>query len=234
MADIKNLEHAQEEVPEELENLKIWWNANGNLVTTILCIVLIAVLGVRWYNGHKAAVEAEALSEFRNAQGTEALERIVADAKTPAVVPLARIRLANQHYAEGHYDLAKSVYMEFLTATPKHAFAPIASIGIAQCDEALGHVREAAEAYAAFLDANPGSWLEPAATLGRARCLILQGDRREGKSFLDLALAEKASTRWAASINETILAIDRLAVPATKDADLGAFLNAAPEVPAAE
>ena len=189
--DIKNLAHAQGDTPEELENLKEWWERNGNLVTIVLVVILVVVLGIRRYDGWKANRMATAMTELQQAQSPEELEQLVA--KGGPAVPVARLRLAAIHYAERQYELARSVYEDFLAADRSHPLASEAAFGVAQCKEALGDVAAAAEDFAALRKGEGlAAWVVPAATIGEARCLMLQGSdeaRDRGKQILDRFLA---------------------------------------------
>lgn len=213
--DIKNLAHAQEETPEELEALKLWWEAHGNLVTGVLVVLLLAVVGTRQWNRWRENRRVAAMEAFQNANTPEELEETIHAAKSAEVVPLARIRLGNERYARGEWELALASYEEFVRETPKHPLAPLARVGAAHSLEALGRLAEAEKAYADFAGENPESFLAAEAALGEARTLVLQGGeaRARGKAMLDLFLTENAGKDWAAYADELLRAIDRLAVP---------------------
>ena len=238
--DIKNLAHAQGDTPEELENLKEWWERNGNLVTIVLVVILVVVLGIRRYDGWKANRLATAMTELQQAQSPEELEQLVA--KGGPAVPVARLRLAAIHYAERQYELARSVYEDFLAADRSHPLASEAAFGVAQCKEALGDVAAAAEDFAALRKGEGlAAWVVPAATIGEARCLMLQGSdeaRDRGKQILDRFLTEQPSQVWATQADELIRGMNRIAIPApAAPADLEAVLAPAADVaeaPAAE
>ena len=66
--DMKNLAHAQGDTPEELENLKEWWNEHGNLVTIVLLVVLAAVVGFKQFAAWRERRQANAMAELRQAQ----------------------------------------------------------------------------------------------------------------------------------------------------------------------
>ena len=226
--DIKNLAHAQGDTPEELENLKEWWERNGNLVTIVLVVVLVVVLGIRRYDGWKANRLATAMTELQQAQSPEELEQLVA--KGGPAVPVARLRLAAIHYAERQYELARSVYEDFLAADRSHPLASEAAFGVAQCKEALGDVAAAAEDFAALRKGEGlAAWVVPAATIGEARCLMLQGSdeaRDRGKQILDRFLTEQPSQVWATQADELIRGMNRIAIPApAAPADLEAVLD---------
>lgn len=235
--DMKNLAHAQGDTPEELENLKEWWNEHGNLVTIVLLVVLAAVVGFKQLSAWRDRRQASAMAELRQAADPEALEALVA--KAPAsVVPLARLQLGSYYYGRRNFDLALEAYRGILADSPDHPLAgPLAAVARAQCEEALGRVEEAAAHFAEFAAANTNSYLAPLATIGQARCLVLQGteeSRAKGKQILDLFLTESPGSAWAAQADEVIRARNRLAVPAAPaKSDIESIL-AAPGAAAAD
>ena len=248
--DIKNLSHTTGGTPEEIEELKQWWNAHGNVVTIALCVVLAVVLGTRWLRSHREANAERAMAELQQAADVPALEKLVHENRAAGVTDLARLRLAAMHDQAGEWDEAADAYRAFLAAAPDHFLADVAAFGLAHCAEAAGRVAEAAEAFKAFYETeHPSSAFAPDARIAHARCLILAGTdegRREGKALLDLFLTEYPGTAWAAQADEVIRAKDRLTVPApAADIDLDALLQpgaaepvaapapeAAPEAPA--
>ena len=234
--DIKNLSHTTGGTPEEIEELKAWWNAHGNVVTIALCVVLAVVLGSRWLRSHRENAAAQAMSEFQRAGDAAALEAIVHDNRSAAVTDLARLRLASIHDAAGDWEQAQEAYRAFLDKAPDHFFADIAAFGLAHCAEALGRVDEAAEAFRRFHETDhPDSALAPAARVAQARCLILTGTdqgKLEGKEILDNVMADLPQTPWAVEADEVIRAKDRLTVPPAAGAgqlDMGALFAPAAE-----
>ena len=231
--DIKNLSHTTGGTPEELEELKQWWNAHGNAVTIVLCVVLAVVLGARWIRGHRENNAARAMAELQQATDVAALESVIHEDRSAPVTDLARLRLAAMHNAAGEYEQAADAYRAFLDAAPNHFFADIAAFGLAHCDEALGRVAEAAEAFRKFHETDhPDSSLAPDARIAEARCLILTGTdegKREGKAKLDLFLTEYPGTAWAAQADEVIRAKDRLSVPAQDPGSAVRDLGVAPD-----
>ena len=232
--DIKNLSHTTGGTPEEIEELKQWWNAHGNLVTIVLCVVLAVVLGSRWLRSHREASAERAMAEFQQAGDVAALEKIVHENRAAGVTDLARLRLAAMHDQAGEWEEAADAYRAFLAAAPEHFLADVAAYGLAHCDEALGRVADAAEAFRKFHETDyPKSAFAPDARIAQARCLILTGTeegKRDGKALLDLFLTEYPGTAWATQADEVIRAKDRLSVPAptTGEIDLDALLAPAP------
>ena len=236
--DIKNLSHTTGGTPEELEELKAWWNAHGNVVTVALCVVLCVVVGTRWLRTSRENAAGQAMAEFQRAGDAASLEAVIHDDRSSAVTDLARLRLASLHDAAGDWEQAQDAYRAFLDKAPDHFFADIAAFGLAHCAEALGRVEEAAEAFRKFHETDhPDSSLAPAALVARARCLILGGTeegRREAKEILDNVMADYPQTAWAVEADEVVRAKDRLAVPAAApEVDVGALFAPAPEAESA-
>ena len=228
----RNLAHAAPETIDELEAFKDWWDAHGNKVTIVLIAVLAIVVGSQQFTRWREKSAERAMTAFEQARTPEALEELIAAGKSAAVTPLARLRLAGVYFAEGKYDLSQSVYDAFLKSNGKHPLADVAKLGLAHCLEAQGKVAAAAAAFGAFADARPESFLAPAARLGQGRSLILAGSHDEGKRILDLFIAEKAGTAWAAQADEIVQAIGRIAVPeVSAPTDISSLFESAVEVP---
>ncbi|NLE40373.1 MAG: tetratricopeptide repeat protein [Lentisphaerae bacterium] len=230
----RNLAHAAPETIDELEAFKDWWDAHGNKVTIVLIAILALVVGFQQFTRWREKSAERAMSAFDQARTPEALEELIAAGKSAAVTPLARLRLAGVYFAEGKYDLSQSVYDAFLKSNGKHPLADVAKLGLAHCLEAQGKVAAAAAAFGAFADARPESFLAPAARLGQGRSLILAGSHDEGKRILDLFIAEKAGTAWAAQADEIVQAIGRIAVPeVSAPTDIASLFDSTAEVPEA-
>ncbi len=236
--DIQNLSHAQAETPEELEAVREWWSAHGNLVTAVLVALLVAVLGARWWKSRSDAREDAAMAQLQDAAfSPDALERVIHDGGSRAAAAFARLRLGEVQYAAGKYDLAKAAYADFLAADPGHDLAYVAAYGLAQSEEALGNVSESVRLFREFGKNYPSSPLAPLATLGVARGLVLSGGddaKKESKEILELFLTEHAGDAWAVSADELLRAHDRLTIPAAPEAetqpasDIASFLSGSP------
>ena len=232
----KNLAHAVAETSPELESLKEWWKKHGDKLSYAIIAVLVAIIGFQQYGRYKIRSNAEAFADLETARDPEALEQVIESNKSPAVTAIARLRLGQYYFGEGKYSIAKSAYEAFLKDQPRHPQAEIAKIGLAFCTEAEGNVAAAAELFKAFAEANPDSFLEPMAKVGQGRCLILADKKDEGKAVLDLLIAERAGTKWAAYADDVLRNRNRLVIPKVIDAlDISAFLNASNEsAPAVE
>ena len=123
--DLKNLQHAQD-VPEELEAVKEWWNAHGNIVTIVLVVILVIVLGIRQYRSWRASQTEQQSMALLQAAGPADFETIVQENKSPEMVAIARLHLAAAYYADNKFEMAAGVYRDFLKDTPRHAMADTA------------------------------------------------------------------------------------------------------------
>ncbi len=51
---------------EQVEQLKKWWRQYGNMLMTIVLVVVLTVVGTRWYNDKQTAVITSASSAFNS------------------------------------------------------------------------------------------------------------------------------------------------------------------------
>lgn len=217
--DLQNLQHAQD-VPEELESLKEWWNANGNIVTIVLVVILLCVLGIRQFKTMRANRIEKISTAYLVSSDAAGFETIIQENKSDDVVAMARLRLASLYYFDGKIGLAADVYQDFLNTHVNHPMMDVALDGLAHCMEAQGKIDEAIAGYSRLSSDYPQSFLLADAIIGRARCLFLKGtedSKREGKSILDLFLTENARSDWAEFADETLRAKDRLKVVTPKE-----------------
>ncbi len=223
----KNLAHATKniEVPEELEELSAWWKKNGNLVSTVVLVVALAVLGKNLWQRHAKDVASKASIAFAQARSVEDLEAAAKSYPSSAEAPVALLRIAGDHYRTGKYDLAAEKYNDFLKKFSRHALAPTAELGLAHVQEAKGEFAAAQAAFDKFAesDAVP-AYLQNLALLGKARCLALQGQKDAARTILDRMMADKAGTVWANHADELVSALPRLTF--TKSDSAASFSDA--------
>ena len=195
--------------PDELKELSDWWQEHGNLVSTILLVVAIAIVGVRYWR-HHATVRAErASAAIAGAMSVGDLEAVASEFSSTPEAPLALLRIASMQCHDGRFDIAAERYAEFLSKHAKHELAPIARLGLAFTDEAQGKFDSALSSYEAFLADDPG-YLESAALLGKARALALLQRTEEARTVLDSVTANKPNTAWATSAEELKAALPRM------------------------
>lgn len=221
----RNLAHAASETTDELETLKVWWNAHGNQVSTILVVILVVIVGIQQLNRWRDRVAVREMTQFEQAGTAEALEEILASKPNANVSALARLRLAGLYYATEKFELAQSSYEGFLAKHPQHALVDVATMGVAFCLEAQGKVKEAEAAFTAFVEAKPASFLAPMARIGQGRNRVLAKDPAGAKQVLDLVIAEKAGSVWALQADEIVQSMSRLAVPAAAPTDIASLFN---------
>ena len=224
MADKLNPSYATAETPEELLELQDWWKKNGNTVTTIAIIVLLAVVGFQYFARRRAEKAAEASMAFANAVTAEEKEHFLAEYSNSPLAPLQQLSLANDYYHQKAYDKALAAYDGFLAHHASSSVAPTAVLGRAQCFEAMGEFDKAVEIYEKFeadyamnetsddpvLQKGDKYYLAPEAILGRARCAIFQGKKAEARSILDLLLAKRPLGDWSRRTEDLLAAIDRM------------------------
>ena len=144
MESEKNLAHATSaQTPEELVAVKEWWKKHGDRLSTIVLVVLVAIIGYQFYERRVSGKDANASLAYSHAMSVDELENVIATYKSSAVAPLAQIRLASEYYQTQQYDLALEAYEKFLRQYPKHPFAVIAQLGKAHAIEAQGNFAEA-------------------------------------------------------------------------------------------
>ncbi len=220
--EVKNLEHSRGDIPEELEEVKAWWAANGNIVVTVLCVVLAVVLGVRYFKNSRMEAHQIAQSALWAAATANSIEEIIRDDKSSEVTALARLRLGAMYLAGEKYDVAETVFLDFIGASPSHPMRDIAEISIAYCKEGMGDAAGAMEAFKAFEEkySDSQSFLVPEAVLGKARCMILSGDKNGARTVLDHFITENPRTEWAGYAEQLLKSINRLKMPESESSAL--------------
>jgi predicted negative regulator of RcsB-dependent stress response len=142
------------EEQEQIDGLKAFWSRHGNLITTVITVVLLAIAAYRgwlWYQGNRAGQAAVAYEQLRVATESKDLAKVQA---TAGVVlegysgtiygPMAAL-LAAKAYTEGK-DLknAKANLQWLLDKAPEGEFRQVARVRMAgllldekQYDDAL-------------------------------------------------------------------------------------------------
>jgi predicted negative regulator of RcsB-dependent stress response len=206
----KNLAHAQVDTHDELEVLQEWWQKHGNLVTTIMVIVLAVVLAFNLYEKYRASAEGKASLAYSQARSAESLEEVVATHKSSAYAPLAQLQIGSEYYHRQDYELAEGAYKKFLAEYPRHELAPIAIVGLAHVAEARSFLAEAEEQFKSFAQSYPAHYLTQVALLGQARCLAMLDRRDEARAILDRMMADRAGTPWSKQADDLLAALPRL------------------------
>lgn len=188
----------EDRLPEELQPVYLWWKANGNYAVTVLCVIVLAYCGWRYYHGSQ---ERKALAAGRAlfAPGsTASLQTIAAEYGSTAAGRYVNLILAKKFYDEGRYDEAIEAYRDFAKSNRKSPFLYIAQLGEAFSNEALDKADEAMAAYDAYLaKAAPDHFMRAEAEMGRARCMMLKGDKQAALDALEETEARHTGTVWA-------------------------------------
>ena len=186
------------EAPEELMELRDWWEKHGNLCSTILLVVVAIYVGITFWRRHQATVADEAAAAAATARSVEDFEKVATEFPSTGEAPVSLLKAAAEYCRTGQYAVAGEKYTAFLKKYSSHELAPIAKLGIAYVAEAQGTFDAAEKGYSDFLATEDGKgYLAPVATLGRARCLALQGKSEEARTILDQMTADNSNTIWA-------------------------------------
>ena len=80
--------------PDELMELQDWWQKNGNTVSTVVLVVAVAILGVRFWQGRREKTADQASYDAANARTIEAFEKVAADYPSTGDAPVALLKSA--------------------------------------------------------------------------------------------------------------------------------------------
>lgn len=216
--------------PEELMELKDWWNKNGNLVSSILLVVALLFVGHKYYAQHLEKRADKASAEAAMASDVASFEKVVAEYPGSGDAPVALLRAALSSVREGTTEslqLAQEKYTQFLKKYGKHDLAPLARLGVAFTDEAMGNFAQAEKVYDEYLSEHKakdvaadgvestgtigdGHYLIPVAILGRARCLALNNQVAAAQTALDQFIAAMPNTEWAVMADELKANVENL------------------------
>lgn len=220
------------DAPEELMELRDWWDQHGNQVSTILLIVAVVILGVSFWRRHQNTVAEEAATAAANAQSVEDFEKIAGEFASTGEAPVAMLKGAAENCRLNQFDFARDKYTAFLSKYARHPLAPVAKLGVAFTDESEGNFDAALKGYVDFLDSADGKgYLAPVATLGRARCLALTGKAEEARTILDQMTADNSNTIWALQADDLKANLKQMKFtkPKPSAADFNDLLNTAIE-----
>jgi predicted negative regulator of RcsB-dependent stress response len=226
MADVKNLEHATRgDIPEELQQLKEWWKAHGDLTSTVVLIVLICFAGWKFYDRWQTSKKRDADIAYGTATRAEDLEAVIDNHKNAPVAPLAQLRLASDYYHRQNYEQALEAYDRFLSKHASHLLALQAHMGRAHTLEATGKFDDANAIYLQVKKDHPEHYYAHVATLGTARIAAFRGNKDDARVILQLMLAECAGTSWGGFADELLAALPRLEFVAPQMATIPSFDN---------
>jgi predicted negative regulator of RcsB-dependent stress response len=129
------------EEQEQLATLKAWWDKNGNLVTWLLTVVLVAFAGWKGWNywqrtqAAKAAVLYEEVVKAADAKDMSKVVRISADIKdkfsATAYAEMASLAVAKAAFDAGDLKTAKAQLLWVAENGKNEEFSAIARIRLA-------------------------------------------------------------------------------------------------------
>jgi predicted negative regulator of RcsB-dependent stress response len=194
---------------EAIQRAKDFYGTYGKHLTTVLAVVLVAVVASRLYNATQTRKAAEASTLFSTAQSVEDLESLAEKFKGVPSAPLARLRLAKAYYDAANYDQAITTY-EALSIDSADALVGLAAtMGVAHCLEARGQTEEALAAFEAFMVDNPDHFLRVQAVFGQVRTLDQQGRTADARAAIEDFISANQNSQWippAEELQETLTA----------------------------
>ncbi len=163
-------------LPEEIQQLKNFWDNYGQHILTGICVILALILAYNLFNrwtGKKAEKQSFAHSQ---ANTIEDYERFLADEGENYITPMARLNLAKALYRDGRYEDSLAKYNEIISGESLPELLNIAHLGKAASLEALKRTEEALSVFDAFCKENPDNYLYSISAMGVARCQYVNGD----------------------------------------------------------
>ncbi len=144
---------------EQVEQLKKWWNKYGNIILTLVLVIVLSVQGYRWYQGHQETLSATASSAFNGLMDSVAQnETDKATAKANFIkdnyqstiyASSAALLLAKQAVAQKKYDVAEKEFKWIVANSQSKSFKQLAKLRLArlylfqkQYPKALGALTE--------------------------------------------------------------------------------------------
>ncbi len=196
--------HEPHLIDEDMQRLKNFNETHGKTITTLLLIVLVAIIGFRFYTGQKAKKSAAASAALANVRSIQDLEAIVEKYKSLPSAPVIKLQLAKSYFDENNYDMAITTYNELKDAKSGGLVGIAALLGIANCLEARGQLEDALKQYDSFISDNTDSFLVPQAIMGKARTLDLLGKTTEAKEIIEEFIAANQDSDWIPPAEETL------------------------------
>lgn len=126
---------------EQLARLKSWWDDNGTSTVVGLVLVIVGVVGWRWWGGYhdeQVARASDLYQEFLAAEGTArdmAASTLAAEAGDTAYHALALMHLAQDAAANGDYQAADEHLQAAILAAPGQEIADLARLRLARVQQ---------------------------------------------------------------------------------------------------
>lgn len=191
-------------VDEDIQRLKNISETHGKTLTTILIVVLVAVIGFRFYNLQKAKKSAAASAALTNAKSVQDFEAIVEKYKTLPSAPVIKLQLAKSYFDENNYDMAITTYNELKDSNANDLVGTAALLGIANCLESRGQLEDSLKQYESFISTQKDSFLIPQAIMGKARTMDLLGQTQEAKELIEEFIAANQDSDWIPPAEEVL------------------------------
>lgn len=191
-------------IDEDMQRLKNFNNQHGRTVTTILMVILIAIIGFRFISSQKTKKSLEASTALASASSVQDFEAIVEKYKNIPSAPVIKLQLAKLYFDSGTYDMAITTYNELKDQHTDTLVGIAASLGIANCLEARGQLEDALQQFDSFISNNPDNFLEPQAILGKARLLDILGRTAEAKELVEKFIVDNQGSDWVPPADEVL------------------------------
>lgn len=206
---------------EQIDAIRQWWKRHQNIITTVLLVVLLCALGVKYWFWHKEKVIQQAsttyeqlLSAFSN-QDDKAVkthaEHIVHEYGNTVYADAARMALAKSLVQQAKYSEARKYLNDVAQNSKVAALKQVASIRVARIlfaeksyDQALSQLAGTSdEAYAPMVHELQGDIYAAKKEFNEAmshyRQAVLETQKRGmANAFLDMKLHELAGLEQTA------------------------------------
>jgi len=203
------------EEQEQLAELKAWWKENGNLVTTTVSVVLIALAAWQGWNYYQRNQAAQASTMYDTVQKAaragelkqvrESAGAIIESYPRTTYAAMAALVSAKAHFQGGDLKTARAQLAWVAENTKDEGLRDIARLRLASVmlDE------KAYEEALKTLDAAHGAAFEALFLAARADVLVAQGKKEDARGAYKAAL-DKADARDAGLRASIQLRLDAL------------------------
>ena len=101
MANTPAINPKKNVTPDELKELSDWWQEHGNLISTLILIIAVAIFGVRFWKARAASRAEQASAAMASATSLDDLEQAVSQFPSSADAPAALLQIASRHCRRG-------------------------------------------------------------------------------------------------------------------------------------
>lgn len=127
---------------EQIETLKKWWSKHGNLITTVLSIVLLCIAGYKYWHWHQEKLKQESSIVYENMMVAFAnhdnksvrsyANELIKDHSNSVYADVAHMTLAKLYVSKEKLDLAINELEQVAAKSNMPALKQIAKIRIAR------------------------------------------------------------------------------------------------------